>query len=189
MKPWLLLALGACLGGGVVMMPAFMEHLHSLRHDAQRAAGVVHTSVTFSFLAKGSMATVAPLFGARGERVWAPGWEPNVLWPTGDGDRSGMVFTVAHGHTRAVWINTRFDLQNGDVQYVYVVPQALATLITIGMRPDLRATRVTVTYDRTALTADANAHVLELAEHDKQAESEWEHQVNGFLAAESRGGE
>jgi hypothetical protein len=187
MKPWLLLVLGASLGAGVVLIPAFVEHVHSPRHDAQRGADVAHTSVTFSFVAKGSMAAVAPLFGAGGERGWAPGWQPDVLWPTDGGDRSGMVFTVAHGHTRAVWVNTRLDLGNGDVQYVYVVPETLATVITIEMRPDHGATHVTVTYDRTALTADANARVLQLAEHDKQAGSEWGHQINSFLAPGSKG--
>lgn len=183
MRPWLLLAIGACVGGAVALIPAFAAHVHSLRHNAQRGANVVHTSVTFSFVAKGSMAAVAPLFGADKERAWAPGWQPDVLWPADGSDRSGMIFTVAHGHTQAVWVNTRFDLRSGDVQYVYVVPETLATVITIGMRPDHGAARVTVTYDRTALTADANAHVLELAEHDKQAGSEWQQQINSFLTS------
>jgi hypothetical protein len=186
MKPWLLLALGACLGAGIVLIPAFLEHVHSLRHDAQRAADIAHTNVTFSFVAKGSMAAVAPLFGAGRERVWAPGWQPDVLWPTDGGDRSGMIFTVPHGHTQAVWVNTRLDLSNGNVQYVYVVPETLATVITIGMRPDHGSAHVTVTYDRTALTAGANARVLQLAEHDKQAGREWQHQINAFLSSGSR---
>jgi hypothetical protein len=185
MRPWLLLALGACLGAAAVLIAPLVEHVHSLRHDVQGAAGVVHTSVTFSFVAKGSMDAVAPLFGAGRERAWAPGWQPEILWPTDGRDRSGMIFTVAHGHTQSAWVNTRFDLRNGDVQYVYVVPETLATVITIGMRPDHGATHVTVTYDRTALTEVANARVLQLAEHDKQAASKWQNQINGFLASGS----
>ena len=183
MRPLLLLALGACLGAGIVWIPALIEHVHTLRHDAQRAADLVHTSVTFSFVAKGSMAAVAPLFGAGREREWAPGWHPEILWPADGGDRSGMIFAVAHGHAQAVWVNTRLDLRNGDIQYVYVVPEILATVITIGIRPDHDEAHVTVTYERTALTADANARVLQLAEHDKQAGSEWQHQINGLLTS------
>jgi hypothetical protein len=127
------------------------------------------------------MARVAPLFGADRERVWAPGWAPRFLHPATAADQEGMVFAVRHGHSDAVWVNTRLDLTAGVVQYVYVLPERLATQITLHLAPDGARTQVEVTYARTALRAAANAHVDALAAHDRAAGPEWAQQINDYL--------
>ena len=93
-----------------------------------------------------------------------------------------MVFTVAHQHFRAVWVNTAFDLKNGRIQYVYTIPDALVTVITLNLTPQGQQTRVEVEYDRTALSAEADGHVRHMAEGDRKSGPEWEQQVNQFLA-------
>jgi hypothetical protein len=171
------------------------------------ATPLAHTEKQFEFVANAPMSVVAPLFGAWKEREWAPGWDPKFVWPapasvqaaapsaataqssapsgaqlpTVSLDREGMVFTVKHGHTHAAWVNTAFDLANGKIQYAYVVPDAMVTLITLRLTPEGARTRVHVEYDRTALDADLNAHVLQMADADGNAGPEWEQQVNDCL--------
>jgi hypothetical protein len=95
----------------------------------------MHFQNDFSFVAQAPMGVTAPLFGANRERVWAPDWNPVFLWPRDVADQPGMVFTVDHGDNIAVWVNTVFDLAAGRVQYVYVLPDVVATVISLQLVP------------------------------------------------------
>lgn len=142
----------------------------------------MHFQNDFSFVAQAPMAVAAPLFGAHKERVWAPDWNPVFLWPRDVADQPGMVFTVAHGDNTAVWVNTVFDLAAGRVEYVYVLPDVVATVISLQLVPIGNATRVSVRYERTALREAAHDAVRLMAEGDANAGPEWETQINAYLA-------
>ena len=148
---------------------------------ASQTQTLAHTERTFQFVASAPMERVAPLFGAARERDWEHGWNPVFLWPETTTDREGMVFTVAHGHTESVWVNTQYDVERGRFQYVYVIPDTLATVITLSLQPRGQATAVTVRYDRTALNAEASSRVQAMAEQDKNAAPEWERRINEYL--------
>ena len=156
-------------------------HQHDPQGQSTANGGRAHTEETFSFVANGPMERVAPLFGADKERMWAPGWSPEFIYPVPAADKEGMVFTVAHDHRHAAWVNTEFDLKNGRIQYAYVIPDALVTVITIRLTPRGDKTNVEVAYDRTALSAKADAHVQHLSEGDGKSGPEWAAQVNGWL--------
>jgi hypothetical protein len=184
-KGALLFVLGAVCGLAVIGGPRVFAHLHGAMHgwrDGAEYGGVrAHTEEKFAFTAKASMEIVGPLFGADKERVWSPGWNPQFVHPLPAADEVGMVFTVAHSHLRAAWVNTEFDLKNGRIQYVYVIPDALVTVITLRLTPDGKQTRVEVEYDRTALSAEADSHVRHMAEGERTSGPDWEKQVNGYL--------
>ncbi len=148
---------------------------------AQSNAALVHTDRTFEFIAFAPMSRVAPLFGAARERDWSPDWNPIFVWPDSPADREGMVFTVAHGHKQAVWVNTQYDPEHGRFQYVYVVPDVMATLLTLTLTPREAHTIVRVRYERTALSPDASAIVESMAQEDDRAAPDWERQVNAYL--------
>ena len=152
--------------------------------SAQSTTALAHTDRTFEFIAFAPMPRVAPLFGAERERDWSPGWSPVFVWPDSPADREGMVFSVAHGHKTSVWVNTRYDPEHGRFQYVYVVPDVMATLLTLTLTPREAHTIVRVRYERTALSADASSIVQEMAQHDDVAAPEWEHQINAYLGAQ-----
>jgi len=177
--------LGLACGSGAMAWPRVQEHLHVTHggQNAQTAAGSAraHSEEKFSFTAQAPMERVAPLFGADKERVWSPGWNPQFVFPLPAADTRGMVFTVTHGHRNAVWVNTQLDWKNGRVQYVYVIPDMLATLITLHLTAEGQKTRVEVEYERTALSAEADEHVRQTAEKDRAAGPEWETQVNAWL--------
>lgn len=190
MRGYGVFAIGFVLGIAAIVVSRLAgvdlaAHLH--HHFATRSdSPLAHTEAKFEFTANGPLDTVAPLMGANRERVWAPGWNPHFILPKPAADQQGMVFTVAHGPYRVPWVNTEFDLQAGRVQYVYVIPDTLVTVITIRLAPEGDKTHVAVEYDRTALSAEANDRVQHLAENDRKSGPEWEGQINGWLEKEAK---
>jgi hypothetical protein len=137
-------------------------------------------------MAEAPLSEVAPLFGAHKERAWAPDWDPCFIWPARAEDRPGMVFTVSGAHGTAIWINTCLELQNGRVQYAYVLDNAMTTLITLSLTPRGEHTHVAVSYERTALEPRADAWVALMADQDAKAGDEWSAQINAYLRAMRR---
>lgn len=187
MKTAGILALGILIGAGAMALPAALHHLHehwqaSHGGNAGLAPGeLMHTDAKFDFVANGPMAEVAPLFGAAKEKAWSKNWNPAFVWPADGTDREGMVFKVAHGHMKSVWVNTALDFGGGRIQYAYVVPGAMATMITLRLEAEGEKTHVEVEYRRTALDAEFNAHVKEMGEEDAKSGPNWEKEVNEYL--------
>lgn len=179
--------LGVACGVGLALLPGVADHLHAAVRAfpglGKPEAGQPrkHTAERFSFTANAPMDRVFPLFGADRERVWAPHWNPQFVHPVPAADVPGMVFTVAHDHLHAVWVNTQFDPQLGRVQYVYTIPGHLVTVITLNVEADEQRTRVDVEYDRTSLVPEADAQVEEMAKQDRTSGPEWEKQINDWL--------
>ena len=172
MKVLPLLVVGGALGAAALHLPP--------RGRATEPA--LHLRAAFTIVVPASYAVTFPLFGADKEREWSPGWAPAFLHPAPARDTVGMVFTVTHGGTHSVWVNTAFDPASGHVQYVYVVPGALATLIDIRVRAlDSAGTSVSVAYERTALAAEVNDHVRALSAHDGASGPEWEAAIRAYL--------
>lgn len=140
-----------------------------------------HTSERFAFVVHAPLPEVVPLLGGDGERAWAPGWEPRFIWPHVAADRAGMVFEVDGPHGTATWINTAFDA--GHVQYACVLPQVVATLITLELHACGADTEVAVHYERTALAPGADDIVLAMAAQDRVAGPEWARQIADYLQA------
>lgn len=154
--------------------------------DAQERAAderLVHTRTEFRFTANAALEQVAPLFGAEEERKWAPGWNPQFLFPNPARDQQGMVFQVSHGPYTSTWVNTVFDLTAGHIQYAYVLEGAMSTVIDIHLERDgANKTAVNVVYERTSLTPEANEHVRHFAKNDEKAGEEWQQQINSYLS-------
>lgn len=186
MKGAWVFVLGVVCGIAVMALPRAVAHIHSALHGAHGGSATsgdvrAHTKEKFVFTANAPMEQVVPLLGADRERVWAPGWEPQFVHPLPAADVPGMVFVVAHSNRKSVWVNTEFDAKKGRIQYVYMIPDALVTSITLQLTPEGNKTRVEVEYERTALSVEADAHVRHLAEGDRTSGPDWEKQVNGYL--------
>jgi hypothetical protein len=142
-----------------------------------------HTRTEFHFVVDAPFEQAAPLFGANEERKWSEGWDPQFLYPAPARDQPGMVFRVEHPDRSSIWINTAFDLAAGHIQYAYVLSDAMSTLIDIRLtRVGAEKTRVTVVYERTALTPDADEHVEHFTKSDENAGQKWSDAINGYFA-------
>lgn len=93
-----------------------------------------------------------PLFTARGEILWAPGWEPLFPVPTEDDSAPGTVFaTVAHG-ARTVWVVVD-SVPPQRIRYAQVRQDERAGTVEVTLAPVEGGSEVTVTYHLTPLTA------------------------------------
>jgi len=144
---------------------------------------LLHTHNEFDLTVHAPYEQTFPLFGAWEEKKWAEGWDPQFLYPSPARDQQGMVFTVEHKDMSAVWMNTAFDQAAGHVQYVYVVNDAMITLIDIHLaKAGATETHVSVAYERTALTPEASDHVAHFAKGDASSGAKWEEAINGYFA-------
>jgi len=152
-------------------------------HAQEPAATLAHIRNEFSFTVDAPFEQVVPLFGANEERKWADGWNPQFVYPNPARDQQGMVFKVEHGSNSSVWINTALDLTAGHIQYAHVLNDAMATLIDIhASRIGPQKTGVTVVYERTALTPEANEHLQHFAKGDANGGKEWGEAINAYFA-------
>jgi hypothetical protein len=175
------------LAGGGLALLAFLYH-HHRRVASNRP--VAHVRNEFEFTVHAPYQTAAPLFGPEGERVWAGGhWDPHFLYPQPALDTQGAVFTIRHGHHQAYWINTSFDMEARHFQYVYLIAEAMVTLIDVRFSElDPANTKVTVAYERTALNPEANEHVKEMGNSDRESGKEWGTAINDYLAKQKAAG-
>lgn len=98
-----------------------------------------------------SMEDALPLFTAEGERLWAPGWEPEVL-----GAGAGSVFVTRAGDSETTWVVVDYDASRGIARYARWVPDVQAGLVEVhctALAPDRSAVRVR--YTLTPLSAAA----------------------------------
>ncbi|WP_420140025.1 hypothetical protein [Sphingomonas sp.] len=155
---------------------------------APAAAAPVQVVNRFSFRLHAPMDKAAPLFGAQAERAWAGAdWQPTFLFPQPPADVEGAVFTVPHGTRTATWVNTRFDLTNGRMDYVYVIPEVMTAAIAVALRPVAAdETIVEVTYRRTALDPQANDAVVAMGARDAASGPEWKAQIERSWAKGQR---
>ena len=131
-------------------------------------AAQIHAGAAESFVAKSatltgairlpaSMDRVFPLFGPVKEKVWAPGWEPRLVYPTDRDVAEGMVFTVQEHEGTAYWTVTQFDPQQHVIAYVNVIPGNMVNRIVIRCRAiAANETEATVQYSHTGLSETAN---------------------------------
>jgi len=182
-------AAGLLIGAGFMLLPPLASRVHAANNTARSAGDsaksateATHTQRTFEFTVRLPKEAAAPLFGADEERAWAPGWNPAFLWPANAKDQRGMVFTIAGGQKKAaVWFAPAYDLAAGLIQYAYVIPDVMVTLITVKLTPRDKWTHVLVQYERTALNADARDIVLQMAQDDGKSGPEWEKQISDYL--------
>ncbi len=159
---------------------ALVYHLY---HGSGSSGPAYHVRTEFAFAVHAPYKTVAPLFGPEGERAWASdNWNPRFVYPQPARDIEGAVFRVSHGHRHATWINTAFDLDQGHIQYVYVIPEMMVTLIDLHLsKAGDDTTDVRVAYERTALNSAANEHVREFGARDKNSGKEWGDDIGRYL--------
>ena len=98
------------------------------------------------------------LFTAEGERRWVKGWNPLILSDCG-GEGVGAVFLTDHGGEQTIWTVIECDRKTGRLRYSRVAPGSRAGTVGVEISPTGEASRVTVTYDLTALGPEGEVAV------------------------------
>lgn len=150
---------------------------------ATAPAAPAHVSNSFEFDVHAPLREVAPLFGPEGERCWSgKHWNPVFVYPQPAKDVEGAVFTVQHGPHTVVWVNTIFDLAGGRMQYVAVIPDAMAFTVDVQLSAvDASTTHAKVTYTRTALDTAMNDDVTAMGKMDRESGPHWQEAIESYL--------
>jgi hypothetical protein len=160
-----------------------MPLLSPADNDSGATALPAHVRTEFQITVHASYSVAFPLFGPDGERSWAGAdWNPQFVFPSPAADIQGTVFTVKHGAHQAVWVNTALDVEGHHIQYAYFISDVMVTTISLTFLPlDSADTKVTVVYERTAVSIAANEHVQQFGAADRTRGADWEKAINAYL--------
>jgi len=124
------------------------------------------------------------LFTPEGERAWAAGWDPSYPAPAEDDSEPGTVFQTRHGAHPGTWIVA--SRQPGrSIQYTRVIADQNAGTVTVTLAGE---TEVTVSYDLTALSDPAAAHLAQFAANYPQFLADWEKEIARTARTDQPGG-
>jgi hypothetical protein len=133
----------------------------------------------------GPIAKVFPLFEPIGEKAWAPGWEPEVLYPENGAAQNGTVFLTYDDQSKnaTYWTIIEYETQRHRITYINVIPNYQVRRITVECRavaPD--KTDATVSYSYTGTTQHGNDDVSKQTEERYAANMQhWTHAINTYL--------
>ena len=120
------------------------------------------------------------LFTPRGEREWAPGWDPTFPAPSSDDSEPGTVFeTEAHGH-RGTWLVTD-RVWGRQIAYAQVIPGQRAGRITVTLDATERGSEVEVVYELTSLSEAGAHHLKQFAEGYTEYVQSWQDAIAACL--------
>lgn len=121
------------------------------------------------------------LFTPRGEQDWVPQWTPRFPAQVVDDTAPGTVFeTCAHGQTTTWVVLDR--LSGRHIRYARVTPQVDAGTVTVTLDDAGGRSAVSVTYELTALTDAATAHLHAFAARYPAFLQSWEEAIAASLA-------
>lgn len=123
------------------------------------------------------------LFTAEGERLWVPGWSPEIHGALPQAP--GLVFLTGEGDERTIWTVIESDPSRGLVLYSRVTPGSRAGLVRVRVEGEGAHSKVEVTYDLTALSPEGEA-ALDAYSEVRFAEmlETWQRLIADFLAGE-----
>jgi hypothetical protein len=122
-----------------------------------------------------------PLFTARGERRWVPGWAPE--FPAGEPseENEGTVFVTRADGRPTYWVVALKEA--GRVRYGRTTPGYAAGTVEVRLRDsDARATVFDVTYDLSALTAEGATELETFAAEFEADIGSWQTAIATALA-------
>ncbi len=128
---------------------------------------------------------VFPLFEPIGEKAWAEGWEPTLLFPADGAAQPGAVFTTRHpDESETIWMITGYDPARFHLGYLRVTPGSRVGKIDIACQEAPGGTtRASVIYTFTALSEQGNAFIARFTQaHYQEMMAAWEQAINSYLA-------
>jgi MOSC domain-containing protein YiiM len=125
------------------------------------------------------VADAFPFFTPDGERLWVPGWDPEYLHPQSGEQGAGAIFETTHNHEHTLWLVLRLSPDAGVAEYARITPGSRRGIVRVSAEPaGPSSTRVTVTYDLTAISDDGDRTLRALtAERFGAMVAEWESRI------------
>ena len=160
-----------------------MESTHAER-DGMTA--FVARSVEFSgrFAVSGAVKTVFDLFSPLGERLWVPGWNPELLDPSGISWARGQIFRTQEEAGEAVWVVTTLMREAHEVEYHRVEPLRYVARVRVQCTaPAHHVTEVSTSYRFVGLTIEGNDAIAAMSDAlYAEKMKRWERWISQYLA-------
>ena len=154
-----------------------------MTHDRSTAATTVRMHRQGNLRVALPPAEAFDLFTADGERHWVPEWDPVILG-AGRCDEVGTVFLTSHGGEETIWTVIEADRGTGRLLYSRVSPGRRAGMVRVELAAEGNASRVTVSYDLTALGPDGVPAVLAMDESGFAAMlGDWQRMIKEAIEA------
>ena len=127
---------------------------------------------------------VFPLFSPLGEKHWAHGWDPEMLYPSSGAAQVGTVFTTQHTNKPTqIWTIIAYASEQAQVSYLNVLPDSHMSRIEVSCEAEgTQATLACITYTLTALTPQGNIYLDEFTqEYYQDYISSWETAITHYV--------
>ena len=151
------MSLTALLLFGLALLPLAMQMENPPTASAFQARQALRTA---TMRLEGAIQEVFPLFTPIREKEWAPGWDPQPVWPANGDVVEGMVFTVDETPGRVFWVVTHYDPARHSISYANVLPGQTLNRIEITCKAaGTNETDCTVRYAFVGLSDEGNKFV------------------------------
>jgi hypothetical protein len=133
---------------------------------------------------------IFPLLCPVRESEWLDGWKYTMLFSSSGVAEPGAVFsTPQEGEPDTIWIVTKHDPQEHEVEFARVTPESRATFIRIKVIPAAsNSSYVAIEYAHTALTPEGIAFVRGYSEDEfLNMVQTWERSMNHYLETNRTG--
>lgn len=132
--------------------------------------------------------TVLPLFTPRGEYHWAPGWDPEFIYPASGEAGTNTVFATRHtgqsgAQEKTIWLTIVYDTEHHHVEYVNFTPASHLSRIAIHCQLlGEDRTQATVSYTLIATEPQGQAELDRFsAERFASHMQFWQQSINQYL--------
>jgi len=120
---------------------------------------------------RGGLTVAAPvqeafgLFSPEGEKLWVPGWAPELLHPPGREWERGLTFRTQEERGEAVWVVTALDRERHEVEYYRVEHGRYIARVCVRCQArGPRLTEAAVTYTFVGLSEEGNRDIAAMSE-------------------------
>jgi hypothetical protein len=127
------------------------------------------------------------IFSPLGEKLWVPGWDPELLFPPSVVWEEGLIFRTSEETGEAVWIVTRLDVSAHRVVYHRVEPGRYVARVEVccnALADDL--SEATTTYSFVGLSDSGNDEIATMTQDSYDAKMvRWTNWINHYLQHQS----
>jgi hypothetical protein len=133
----------------------------------------------------GNIDRVFPLFTPLGEKNWAEGWDPHLIFPSSGEMQEGLIFQTpdhVHGAPPLIWVVSRYNVSDHRIQYI-ITSAIRVTIISVTCTASGKnSTNAKISYELIGLSPEGN----ELSHHligklFATNLKDWETAINTYL--------
>jgi hypothetical protein len=142
-----------------------------------------------AFKVKATVEIVFPLFGPIKEKLWAAGWNPEIIYSTTQDVEERMVFKTVSSYREPepyIWMISQYQPDKYLIAYTVSTSNRI-WIVTVQCESEEDKTKVMVTYSYTGLTPEGNRiNEIALKEMYEHNLTDWQEAINYYLETGSQ---